>query len=133
MKILLIDDELTTIQVYIQELTLIGHQIVHVRKLDELNASIESNKPFDWIILDVMMPIGKYLCTIKTRGGLESGIELVPILKEALPGINITVLTNADKPIFEKAKLLVGGRAFKKFEDIEPTEEESLAKLFMEI
>ena len=129
MRILFIDEELKPIEVYIDKLKEIGHDVVHVRKLRDVLTLLSKDTRFDRVITDIMLPSGDVLDITESQGGLISGELFIKNLRELLPGVKITVLTNVnDTTILARVSEKVDGRCYKKRE-IKPNLPEHIAKL----
>ena len=78
-KILIIDDEAHFAQVLDRSLTRMGYQTTFVTTPDEAKVIIRQ-QTFDWVSLDL-------------RLGQDSGLQLIPELKLAMPEARIVILT----------------------------------------
>ncbi len=129
MKILLLDDESFSMELFVSELRDAGHEVQHVRKIDQAFEIIQKEKDFEVVILDIMMLPGKLYENSDTKGGLRTGELFVEVIRQELPEARISILTNVtDSEVLARLTEILPNRIFAK-EDIDPTEPSDLQKL----
>ncbi len=108
--VLLIDDEINPMQYYVRALKMEGFDVVQLTTADEALEYITNsrNRKPDIIVLDIMLPPGKYENNPDSDQGLRTGILLYPDLKELCVNIPFIVLTNVTNP----ETLRIGGSKF---------------------
>lgn len=92
-RILLIDDDPFFMRQHIDYLKAEEFDVLHITSVESALQAAESGaEAFDVVILDIMMPPGKY-GKESTEGGIRTGIRLLEELRKLLPVIPIIVLT----------------------------------------
>lgn len=96
--ILLVDNEKSRMQVYIEELEIAGYQVELKTDIDSaLQYWHENQDKIDLLILDIMMPSGKLSGEPKINGGLRTGIVFYQKVRENNQNVPIIFLTNVSK------------------------------------
>ncbi len=96
-RVLIVDDELTTLDFHIRDLEQNGF---HVERVDDVSDALRfalSNAPehrFDAIVLDMMMPPGRIVEAHRVRQGLSTGAFLLNRFRENGHQAPVLVLTN---------------------------------------
>jgi CheY-like chemotaxis protein len=94
MRILFIEDDYITIHATKEHLELLGHIVEIVSDTNEAIDRIESEE-YDVILIDIMLPTGKYFTLEDTYEGRYTGLKIIEHIKT-----NERALLNRDKKIF---------------------------------
>lgn len=101
--VLLVEDDRLPMQFYVKALDQKGFKVKQFVEPDgALNFVRDKGSQISAIILDIMMPPGRYgpECT---NEGLKTGVFLLKDLREKCPNVPVVVLTNVENPkTFEK-------------------------------
>lgn len=99
-RILFVDDDFFAIRSYIDELLDAGFHVTPAETVEDA-LDLARSEVFDLVILDVMMPPGKYFNTFETAGGFTTGKALAREIGEALPDAKIVAFTLSTDPEIE--------------------------------
>lgn len=93
--ILLVDDELRRMQIYIEELAQSGYESSLQTEVDSGFKFFEENQEkIDLLILDLMMPPGESFELEKTNAGLRTGYFFYKRVRQKAPHLPIIIFTN---------------------------------------
>jgi DNA-binding response OmpR family regulator len=93
-RILLVDDDRLPMQFYVRALEQEDFRVRHCLHPNEaLEYAKQNAGQIDIVILDIMLPPGKYGHQ-ETNQGLRTGVFLLADLRILLPGVPVVVLTN---------------------------------------
>ena len=105
------DDTETSLRPYIDELEENEYEIIRVKNPDELVDIARNNcQRISIIIMDIILPIGSIVDSVKARGGIETGLCLIEMIKNdmrfiKLRNIPIVVFTvKRDHDVFDQAR-----------------------------
>jgi CheY-like chemotaxis protein len=100
--ILFIDDEPQYILSFVQAFELSKFEVKISSSVDEAAEFIKDNqKDLDAIILDVMMPTGRFVNHEESQDGLRTGLIFLNWLKKFNERIPVILLTNVNKRNFK--------------------------------
>lgn len=97
--ILVVDDELHTIENYLDELTHADFEISQHRSVDSaLRFFTENQKKVEMVVLDIMMPPSHTFPGTDTNEGLLTGADFFKHLRESAPTLPVIFFTNRAGP-----------------------------------
>lgn len=102
-KIVVIDDEHGTTDLYVKALRMSGFDVRHYDNVRDSLAHIEppegkGEEPPDLYVLDLMMPPGEAISLEDSGFGLSTGIVLYRKIRARHPGVPIIILTSVSNP-----------------------------------
>ena len=108
--ILFVDDDKLPMQYYVQALEKRGFEVQRYFEPDNaLEFIMKENTQIEVIIMDIMMPFGKYGADA-TKKGLITGVLLLDDIRKYCPNTPVIILTNVKNPKthikFEEGDLL---------------------------
>jgi CheY-like chemotaxis protein len=93
MKILWLDDEPRRVASFQEALALQGHEVSLVESVDDLENRLRTEQGWQVVLLDVMLPTGKYDVE-DANAGLDTGLLIARKLSDELPNLSVILLTN---------------------------------------
>lgn len=104
MKVMFIDDEARRMDLYVEHLTDLGHEVIFQASVDAALAALTGlNQPPDLVVLDVSMPPGRTFKYEDTLGGSRTGLPLYDKIRGLWPELKIVAFTNVpDERVAER-------------------------------
>ncbi len=96
-RLLLIDDDIYAMRLYVKALQKYSFEVVPVDSVDAALKAVKT-EAFDIAVLDIMMPPGRALDSLSTQGGFQTGPQLMIAIKKLRPDTKFVALTNARDP-----------------------------------
>ena len=96
-KILFIDDDTYLSNSYIYALRDEGYEVSEVTGVDAALAAARRTD-FAVVVLDMMLPHGKFFDAFETQGGFKTGLALARELRNILPEAKLLALTMSTDP-----------------------------------
>jgi CheY-like chemotaxis protein len=92
----MVDDLTDEIEIFAAQLEKAGHQVTKEPDLDNALKELKSGQ-YQLLILDIMMPAGRYQGAPGNEEGMTTGLEFLKELRKDLPSLPVIVLTNVSR------------------------------------
>ena len=130
-KILFVDDDIFLGSSYVYALRDEGYEVVESPSVDSA-LSLARGRDFDAVILDIMLPHGKFFNEFETQGGFKTGLALARELRNTLPEAKILALTMSTDPEVEEWFTNDESVAYANKRDVRPQDLPRLVKNLVE-
>jgi len=130
-KILFVDDDVYFGNSYIYALRDEGYEVIEANSVDSA-LTLARTRDFDAVILDIMLPHGKFFDDFETQGGFKTGLALARELRNRLPESKVLALTMSTDPEVQEWFTSDESVAFANKRDVAPPDLARLVKNLME-
>jgi len=93
--ILVVDDELRSIQAFIDELEIQGYTVICASTVEECRGVLARASGIRLVILDMMLPPGERPAAL-TGEGIHTGLRLLSEIRSTFPTLPVLLFTNVD-------------------------------------
>lgn len=130
-RVLFVDDDVFLGSSYVYALRDEGYEVVESSGVDSALAHAKG-RDFDAVVMDIMLPHGKFFTSFETQGGFKTGLALARELRNVLPDAKLLALTMSIDPEVQEWFTSDGSVAYVNKRDVRPQELVRLVKNLIE-